>query len=112
MQTEGDEVSDTPRTDDVAMSSEDYEAMYEHAQRLERELTEANLRCAEKAGEAAGLRIQLTAARAEIERLRGEIRKAYKEGSQIGSGPIPRAALSPDYLWDNSRAKRVMEGKE
>lgn len=103
-------MSDTPRVDEVwemyrAGRDDDPVADFSMlARTLERELAAANLRCAEKAGEAAGLRIQLTAARAEIERLRGEIEDALAEGMDYAANGRP--------FWKNSRAKRVMEGKE
>jgi hypothetical protein len=52
---------------------------------------------------------ELTAARAEIERLKGEIRESFMEGRESYlSCPVP----IKDYAWNNSRAKRISEGKE
>ncbi len=117
-------MSDTPRTDAAMWNSQDNSWMDGTLCRtLERELTAANQRCAEKAGEAAGLRIQLTEARAEIERLRGEVRRlkveigmAYKEAWTEGFACDGHAVYGfegqRDADFEKSRAKRITEGKE
>lgn len=43
----------------------------------------------------------------EIERLKSEVEKAYKEGAMIRW-----SAKGPRLYWQESRAKRVAEGKE
>ncbi len=48
----------------------------------------------------------------EIERLRGEVSKAYHEGMLDYSTEGEEFHYMADSLWNNSRAKRVVEGKE
>jgi hypothetical protein len=51
----------------------------------------------------------------EIERLRGEVEKAWREGfkdGQFGFVPSIVTEVRRDYVWQESHAKRVAEGKE
>ena len=48
----------------------------------------------------------------EIERLRGEVSKAYHEGMIDYSTEGEEFHCVAEPLWNNSRAKRVAEGKE
>lgn len=48
----------------------------------------------------------------EIERLRGEVSKAYYEGMIDYSTEGEEFHCVAEPLWNNSRAKRVAEGKE
>jgi len=84
-------MSDTPRTDAARWDDNDpYEAMAHECSKMERELT---------------------AARAEIERLRGEIEQAYLEGCIDGHNAAHPESNGKDK-WEYSRAKRISEGKE
>ncbi len=85
-------MSDTPRTDtflDEWNQSPEFGPTIELARTLERELT---------------------AAHAEIKRLRGEIEEAYSEGVDAFTDDISPGSWRS--AWNHSRAKRVMEGKE
>ena len=53
---------------------------------------------------------ELTAAQAEIERLRGEAEKAYKEG--YSSQLLSSVTICEQDAFNRSTAKRIMEGKE
>ncbi len=83
-------MSDTPRTDKALAPfntmEDEWKELTELAPQLERELTEA---------------------RAEIERLRGEVEKALFEGYWAG-----RAGKHIQSSWNDSRAKHVMESKK
>ncbi len=106
-------MSDTPRTDEVwemyrAGRDDDPVADFSMlARTLERELTAAEKLMDEKHAKAVAIADKLTEARAEIERLRGEIGKAHLEGW------VDEAAYKTHRdAWNNSRAKRIAEGKE
>lgn len=58
---------------------------------------------------------EVTNLQKEIERLRGEIEKAWREGfgdGQFGFVPSIVTEVRRDYVWQESRAKRVAEGRE
>ena len=57
---------------------------------------------------------EVTKLQKEIERLRGEVEKAYREGCDAidTATDETRGKISLDIYWNNSRAKRVAEGKE
>jgi len=75
--------------------------------KLETALADANEELESSRTKLANLHVDADGLKAEIERMRGEIEKAWEEGFKSG----------PDFWkanarWHGSRAKRVMEGKE